>query len=147
MDEETKHYARVYKAKRARLNVLEEQIAAMGEYNVQPHIAMERDSLTEELGMFELAMESPARADASEELGTRGRFVVNYQQNQDIKKNIQDIKKNTAALTVQFEQFVQASLEWRTMHRNWIVIIGLVVVLIFAAVVALITYLITKGAL
>ena len=62
MDEETRHYARVYKAKRARLNVLEEQIAAVGEYNVLPHVAMERDSLTEELSMFEIAMESPARA-------------------------------------------------------------------------------------
>lgn len=140
MDDETQHYARVYKAKRARLNILEEQIAAMGEYNALPHVAMERDSLKEELGMFEIALESPARADAGDELGPRGRFIVNYQQNQDIKKNI-------AALTVQFKEFVQASLEWRTMHRNWIVIIGLVVVLIFAAVVALITYLITKGAL
>jgi hypothetical protein len=140
MDEETIHYARVYKAKRARLNVLEEQIAAIGEYNVSPHVAMERNSLTEELAMFEVAIESPARADVSDELGPRGRFVVNYQQNQDIKKNI-------AALAVQFEQFVATSLEWRTMHRNWIVIIGLVVILILVAVVALVTYLITKGAL
>jgi len=88
MDEETQHYARVYKAKRARLNVLEEQIAAIGEYNVLPHIAMERDSLKEELGMFVIAMESPARAEAGEELGPAGRFKVYYQQNQEIKKSI-----------------------------------------------------------
>jgi len=133
VDEETLHYARVYKAKRARLNILEEQIAAMGEYNVLPHVAMERDSLTEELDMFEVAMESPARAEAGDELGVRGRFVVTYKQNQDIKKSL-------AALSVRSE-------EWREMQRNWIILIGLVVILILVAVVALVTYLFTKGAL
>lgn len=138
MDEETRHYARVYKAKRARLNVLEEQIAVQGEYNVLPHVAMERDSLKEELGMFEVAMASPARADVGDELGPRGRFTVNYQQNQDIKKNI-------AALAVQLETFVRDSLEWRAMHRNWILLIGVVVILIFAVVVALVTALVVRG--
>ncbi len=133
MDDETQHYARVYKAKRARLNIIEEQIAAVGEYNVQPHVAMERDSLREELDMFGIALESPARADVGDELGPRGRFVVNYQQNQDIKKSI-------AALAVKSE-------EWREMQRNWIILIGLVVILILVAVVALVTYLFTKGAL
>jgi hypothetical protein len=133
MDDETQHYARVYKAKRARLNILEEQIAAMGEYNVLPHIAMERDSLTEEIGMFGIAMESPARAEAGDELGPAGRFLVYYQQNQDIKKSI-------AALAVRSE-------DWRMLQRNWLVIIGLVVILILIAVVALVTYLLTKGAL
>lgn len=140
VDEETQHYARVFKTKRARLNELEVQAAAIGEYNVPPQIAMEIGSLKEELGMVTIAMESPARADVGDEIGPRGRFVVNYQQNQDIKKSI-------AALTVQFEQFVTTSQEWRVIHRNWILIIGLVVILILVAVVALVTYLITKGAL
>jgi hypothetical protein len=130
MDDETLHYARVYKAKRARLNILEEQIAAIGEFNVSPHIAMERDSLTEELGMFEVAMGSPARAEAGEELGVRGRFVVTYQQNQDIKKSM-------AALKVQAETLAKAVETGFAMHRNWILLIGVVVILIFAIVVAL----------
>ena len=133
MDDETRHYARVYKAKRSRLNILEEQIAAMGEYNVLPHIAMERDSLKEELDMFKVAMEAPARTEASDELGPSGRFLVYYQQNQDIKKSI-------AALSVESER-------WRMLQRNWILLIGLVVILILVAVVALVTYLLTKGAL
>lgn len=133
MDDETLHYARVFRAKRARLNIIEEQIAALGEYNVPPHVAMERDSLTEELGMFEIAMESPARADVGDELGPRGRFVVNYQQNQAIKKSL-------AALSVRSE-------EWREMQRNWIILIGLVVILILIAFTVFVTYLITKGAL
>jgi hypothetical protein len=133
VDEETQHYARVYKAKRARLNILEEQIAAMGEYSVLPHVAMERNSLKEELGMFVIAMESPARAEAGDELGPAGRFLVYYQQNQEIKKSI-------AALAVRSE-------DWRMIQRNWILIIGLIVVLILIAVVALVTYLFTRGAL
>ncbi len=133
VDPETEHYARVFKAKRARLNVIEEQIAAMGEYNVLPHIAMERDSLKEELSMFGMAMESPARAEAGDELGPSGRFLVYYQQNQDIKRSI-------AAMKVDSE-------DWRMIQRNWLVIIGLIVILILIAVVALVTYLFTKGAL
>jgi hypothetical protein len=130
VDDETLHYARVYKTKRARLNILEEQIAAIGEFNVSPHIAMERDSLTEELGMFEVAMGSPARAEAGEELGVRGRFVVTYQQNQDIKKSM-------AALKVQAETLAKTVETGFAMHRNWILLIGVVVILIFAIVVAL----------
>jgi hypothetical protein len=130
VDDETLHYARVYKAKRARLNILEEQIAAIGEFNVSPHVAMERDSLTEELGMFEVAMGSPARAEAGEELGVRGRFVVGYQQNQDIKKSM-------AALKVQIETLAKTVETGFAMHRTWILLIGVVVILIFAIVVAL----------
>lgn len=123
----------MFRTKRARLNELEVQAAAMGQYNVPPQIAMEIGSLKEELGMFETAIESPIRAGVGDELGPRGRFVVNYQQNQDIKRSL-------AALAVQ-------SQEWREMQRNWIILIGLVVILILVAVVALVTYLLTKGAL
>jgi hypothetical protein len=133
VDEETQHYARVYKAKRARLNVIEEQIAAIGEYNVSPHVAMERDSLTEELVMFKVAMNAPVRADVSDELGPRGRFTVYYQQNQDIKKSI-------AALAVESER-------WRMLQRNWIILIGIAVFLLVIAFAVFVTYLITKGAL
>jgi hypothetical protein len=138
VDEETRHYARVYKAKRARLNILEEQIAAMGEYSVSPHVAMERDSLKEELGMFEVAMESPARADAGDELGVRGRFVVTYQQNRDIKRGM-------AGLDVKIETLAQTVETGFAMHRTWILLIGVVVILIFAIVVALVTAIIVGG--
>ncbi len=133
MDEETTRYAEIIRIKYRHLHELDKQSAALGAYNVPPHIEMQRQTLMEELGMMETALESPASAHVGDELGPRGRFVVNYQQNQDIKRSI-------AALSVRSE-------EWRMMQRNWIILIGLIVVLILVAVVALVTFLITKGAL
>jgi len=133
MDEETQHYIRVLKTKQARLNVLDIQAAALGKYNVPPQIEMERQSLMEELGMLELAIQAPARSEVGDELGPGGRFLVYYQQNREIKQSI-------AALAVE-------SREGRAVQRNWIILVGLVVILILIAFVAFVTYLATKGAL
>lgn len=140
MDDETRHLIEVRKAKIQRLRVLEEQSATFGPLYTPPHIEMERGSLREELGMVETAIKSPARAEVSEELGASGRFQVNYQQNREIRQSI-------AALAVQLETFIESSEIWRIMHRNWIAIIGLLVILILLVVVVMVTYLITKGAL
>lgn len=139
MDEETQHYIRVRKSKQARLRILDEQAATYG-IAVPPHIEMERGSLRDELSMVEIAIQSPARAGVTDELGPAGRFLVNHQQNREIKQSI-------AAVAVQLETFVAQSLEWRTMHRQWLLIIGVVVVIILIVVVALVTYLATKGTL
>lgn len=133
MDEETLRYAEIIKLKQRFLHELDKQAAMLGDLNVPPHIEMQRQTLMAELGMMETALDSPARAVVGDELGPRGRFVVNYQQNREIKQSI-------AALAVQSEK-------WREMQRNWILLIGLVVILILIAVVALVTYLFTKGAL
>jgi hypothetical protein len=140
VDEETQRYAELVRIKYRHLHELDKQAAALGQYNTPPHIEMQRQTLMEELGMMETALDSPASARASDELGARGRFAVNYQQNREIKQSI-------ARVAVQLETFIAQSEEWRTIHRNWIVIIGLVVILILVAVVALVTFLITKGAL
>jgi hypothetical protein len=133
VDEETLRYAAIIKIKQSRLQELEEQAAGMGIYYTPPHIAMEIDSLKEELGMMDVAIESPARTSVGDELGPRGRFVVNWQQNQDIKKSI-------AAILVKMETGFK-------MQRNWIILIGLIVVLILIAFTVFVTYLATKGAL
>lgn len=138
MDEETQRYAAILKIKTDRLHTIERQIAALGEYNAPPHLAMERDSLMDELGMFEIAIQSPARAKVTDELGPAGRFLVTHQQ-------YRDVKQSTAAILVKLDTFIADSLEWRAMHRNWILLIGLVVILIFAIVVALITALVVGG--
>lgn len=140
MDEETERFIQIRKIKAARLFELDKQAAAFGSFGVPPQIEMERVSLRDELGMMESAIAAPARAHVGDELGAAGRFLVYHQQNREIKQSI-------AALAVQFESFVTASQEWRVMHRNWILLIGLVVILILIAVVALTTYLFTKGAL
>lgn len=132
MDDETRHYAERIKIKQSRLRILEKQADRMGS-EVPPHIEMERQSLLAELDMFETALDSPVVGKISDELGPRGRFTVNYQQNQDIKKSI-------ATLLVMMETRF-------AVQRNWIILVGLVVILILIAFVVFVTYLVTKGAL
>lgn len=140
MDEETTRFVAIRKIKLNRLYELDKQAAAYGAYSVPPHVEMERGSLRDELGMMESAINSPARADVTDELGPAGRFLVNHQQNREIKQSI-------AALAVQLETFVADSLEWRTMHRTWILIIGVAVILILVAVVAIVTAVAMRGGL
>ena len=131
MDEETQHYISVRKIKLSRLHELDRQAAAHGEFNVPPHVQMERTSLREELGMVEAAINSPARAEVTEELGQGGRFIVNYQQNREIKQSI-------AALSIEIGTF---------MNRQQLIIIGVAVsvVVILVGVVAVVTYIFTRG--
>lgn len=132
VDDETIRYAEIIRIKHRVLHELDKQAATLG-IDTPPHIEMQRQTLMEELGMLEVALDSPASSQVSDELGPRGRFVVNWQQNQDIKKSV-------AALLVKMETGFK-------MQRNWIILIGLVVILILVAFVAFVTYLATKGAL
>lgn len=139
LDEETRRYAEIIRAKQDRLFVLEVQAAKYG-MDTPPHIAMERVSLEAELRAVETTLDSPIRAGFSDELGVRGRFVVNHQQNREIKKSI-------AHIAVKLDRFIEDSRSWRNMHRQLILIIGvaLIIILIVLAIVG--TYVLTKGAL
>lgn len=139
MDVETQRYAEIIKAKQARLFVLDKQAATYG-IDVPPHIEMERVSLHEELRMVETAVASPARADVGDELGAPGRFIVNHQQNREIKQSI-------ASVAVKLDRFIEQSESWRSMHRQLILIIGVTVIAILVALAIIVTYLVTKGAL
>lgn len=132
MDEETLRYAEIIKIKYRVLHELDKQAAAMG-LDTPPHIEMQRQTLMEELGMMKVALQSPASGKVSDELGARGRFTVNYQQNQDIKQSI-------AAILVLIETRF-------AVQRNWIILVGLIVILILIAFTVFVTYLATKGAL
>lgn len=101
---------------------------------------MERVSLEAELSAAETALESPLRGEFGDDLGARGRFAVNHQQNRDIKQSI-------AAVAVKLDRFIEASEAWRTMHRNVLLIIGVAVLITFGIVIAIVTYLFTTGAL
>jgi hypothetical protein len=139
LDEETRRYAEIIRAKQDRLFVLDVQAAKYG-MDVPPHIAMERVSLEAELRATESTLDSPIRAAFSDELGVRGRFVINHQQNQDIKKSI-------AHVAVKLDRFIDDSEAWRNMHRQLILIIGIAVIIIMIALAILVTYLITAGQL
>lgn len=160
MDDETRRYAEIIKAKHDRLFVLDKQAARYG-IDVPPHIEMERVSLTEELRMVETALESPVRANVGDELGPRGRFVVNHQQNRviqeqnsDIEKLSREIKQSIAAVAVKLDRFIDDSIAWRVrtedrMRRfgNGGIVIAILVVLIIVAVAIFVTYVLTKGGL
>lgn len=128
MDEETRRYAAIIRAKQDRLHVLDLQAAKYG-IDLPPHIEMERQTLQEEVGMFEVALESPASANATDELGARGRFAVSYQQSRKALERLDLLVK---------------VLE---MFGRLIIVIGIAVVVILVAVVAIVTYLFTRGAL
>jgi len=137
LDEETRRYAEIIRAKQDRLFALDLQAAKYG-MDTPPHVAMERASLEAEVRATESTLDSPIRAAFSDELGVRGRFVVNHQQNQDIKKSI-------AAVAVKLDRFIDDSKLWRNMHRQLILIIGVAVILIMIALAILGTYLVTTG--
>jgi hypothetical protein len=146
LDEETRRYAEIIRAKQDRLFILDTQAAKYG-MDTPPHIAMERLSLEAELRGAEAALDSPIRASFSDELGVRGRFVVNHQQNLDIKKQNREIKQSIAAVVVKLDRFIKDSESWRDMHRQLILIIGIAVIVILLAMAIVGTYLLTKGAL
>ena len=139
MDEETARYISIRKVKLKRLHELDLQAAAYGEYNVPPQVQMERSSLRDELGMVETAINAPARAEVSEELGAAGRFLVYHQQNREIKQSI-------AALAIDLEDFVTQSQDWRSMHRQWLFIIGVAVVIILVIIVGVVAFEVGRGA-
>lgn len=128
MDDETRHYADIIRAKQDRLNVLNVQAAKYG-IDVPPHVEMERQTLSAEVGMFEVALESPASASAGDELGPRGRFAVSYQQNRRALERLD-------LLVRVLEMFGKA-----------FILVGVVLIIILIVVVAVVTYLFTKGVL
>ena len=145
VDEETKHHIRIRKTKLARLRVLDLQAATYGEFNVPPHIEMERTSLRDELGMVEMAIKAPARPEIVEELGPSGRFLVNTEQNREIKQSI-------AALAVQIDEFIKQSLDWRAtitgtlmQHRQWFLLLAITIFFIVVIVVAFVAFAIGRG--
>jgi hypothetical protein len=140
VDEETSRFIAIRKVKLERLYLLDKQAAAAGEFNVPPQVEMERRSLRDELGMIDAAIAAPARSEVGDELGPAGRFLVYHQQNREIKQSI-------AALAVELQTFVTESQEWRVMHRQWLIIISIIVVLILVAIVGYVAYLAGQGKL
>lgn len=142
LDEETRRYAEIIRAKQDRLYVLDVQAAKYG-IDVPPHVAMERVSLEAELRAAETTLDSPIRAEFSDELGVRGRFVVNHQQNREIQKQNREIKQSIAAVVVKLDRFIEESKSWRSMHRQLILIIGVAVIIILVALAVVSTLIVT----
>lgn len=123
MDSETQHYARLIQIKQAQLRILDEKAARYG-LDTPPHVEMERVTLREEIGMFEKAIGSPARAKVTDELGPAGRYLVNYEQNRE--------------LAAEFDRFSQLIMKW-------IAALSVAALFTLIVVVILATYLVTRG--
>jgi hypothetical protein len=139
VDEETQRYAAILKIKQARLFELDKQAAAYG-IGVPPHIEMERVSLRDELSMVESAIRSPARSETADELGPAGRFKASRQDTQELKQSV-------AHILNKLDAFIEQSEAWRDVNRQVMLIIGVAVIVILVAVVAIVTYLFTRGGL
>jgi hypothetical protein len=137
VDEETKRYAAILKIKQARLFELDKQAATFG-ILVPPHIEMERVSLRDELEMLESAIRSPARTAIADELGPAGRFKASRAEQIETKQLI-------AAVLNKLDGFIDQSEAWREVNRQVLLIIGVTLIIILVAVVAMATYLLTTG--
>lgn len=137
MDDETQRWAELRELKRRRLHELD-KLAALHGANTPAEVAIERAALRQELGMVEAAIISPARPEIGDELGERGRFLY---YGAELKRANDAI----TALGEHFAAFVEDSQEWRAMHRQWIILIGIVVVITLLGMAIVATYVFSHG--
>ena len=147
MDDEIQRLIEIRRIKLDRLYELDKKAAMYGELDVPPHIQMQRTDLRAELGKMQLelgavetALQAPVTSSVGDELGTAGRFLVYYQQNREIKQSI-------AKLAVDLDGFISESKVWRMHHRQWLLIIGVAVVIILVIIVAFVAYAAGQGRL
>jgi hypothetical protein len=134
VDDETKRLVRIRTAKKAQLGALEEQIANLGEHYAPPHMLVERKALADEIQMVEDAVTTPARPFIGDELGASGRFLVYHAEN----------KRTNDGMVLLFAR-VEGLFEEMKLHRQWLVIIGGIVVVVLLIVAIFVTYVLTKG--
>jgi preprotein translocase subunit SecF len=155
VDEETQRLIAIRRIKQARLHELDKQAAAMGEYAVPPHIQMERNDLRRDLGLAQLelsavetAIAAPITSNVGDELGPNGRFMVYYQQNREIKQSIAKLADDFDEFkNGRFQDFVSESKDWRMRNRQWLLIIGVAVVIILVIIVAYVAFQAGQGRL
>ena len=136
-DSETDRLRELREIKRERLHELDKQAERYG-LDVPPHIALERARLQKELRPLDAVVDRAPNAAFVEELGGSGRFGVTYTE-------IQRANDGIALLGERLDDFIAMSREWRAMHRQWIILIGIVVVVILVAGAVVVTYVLTRG--
>jgi hypothetical protein len=136
-DSETDRLRELREIKRQRLHELDKQAERYG-YDVPAHIALERAELQKELKPLDVVVDRAPSAAFVEELGGSGRFGVTYGE-------IQRANDGIALLGERLDDFIAISREWRAMHRQWIILIGIVVVVILVAFAVVATYVFTRG--
>lgn len=139
MDDATHRLLEIRAAKLARLRLLELRQAREGD-GTDPAVIIEIEGLRRGLGQLDAAVASPLTADVVEELGQSGRYMAT-------DTRLSHIERNIARLGAQLELFIEDTVNWRSEHRQWLIIITIVVVFVLMALVAIVSHLLTKGSL
>jgi hypothetical protein len=137
--EETQRLLELRATRLQRLQVLEIQQATFG-VDCPAHIIIEVAGLRRSLGLLDAAVVSPLDDNIVEELGQSGRYRAT-----DTK--LRRIDDALAFLGERLEASIDESRMWRGTHRQLIIVIGIAVIVILMAVVAIATYLVTRGGL
>lgn len=137
MDDETQRLIQIRNAKLSRLRLLELRQAREGEAT-DPAIVVEIEGLRRALGLVDAAVSSPLTPDVVEALGQSGRYMAT-----DTRLNA--IERSIARWGAQWELFIEDSMRWRQVHWVWLVIITVAIIIALLILVAVVTYVLTRG--
>jgi hypothetical protein len=137
MDDETQRLIQIRNAKLERLRLLEIQQARQGN-DAPPHLVVEIEGLRRALGIVDAAVSSPLTPDVVDALGPSGRYMAT-----DTRLNA--IERSIARWSAQWELFIEDSMRWRQLHWLWLVIITVAIIFALLILVAVVTYILTKG--
>lgn len=144
--EEQAHYEALRDTKMRRLHTLELQIERQGgDAHAASHLLVERTELRAALAIVEPVVTTAVPASLGDELGGAGRWLATMEQHRQTSKAVRDLAGTVIAIEVRLDEFMATSQDWRNMHRQLIVIIGITVVLTLLFVAILATYLAARG--
>lgn len=134
MSDDAEHFYDLRQVKLKRLRALDKQAALLGDAQTPAHIQVERAELRAELGLVEGIIGLAMRPQIGDELSANGRFLA----------YIVEIKRANDGIA-QLGEKLEGVFEQVNRFRQWIILIGIVVVVILVAGAVVATYVFTRG--
>lgn len=131
-DDEIARIKHLYDAKRARLHIIEQQIAQFGEKWAPAHLLTERAELNEAIAKYETVLGSAIPTEVGDDLGTGGRFVL-------LLEEIRRVGQTSVLHGVQLSEHIADTAAYRAQHKaehdrdRRLRIIAFVVIALFVA--------------
>lgn len=142
MDDETERFLDLRQIKLRRLHELDKQAALLGESHTPAHVQVERAQLREELGIVESVIGwSHARPALGDELGLNGRFLAYMSESKRASAEARRANDGIAALG----ELIEGIRDELKMHRQFFLLIGIIVVVILVAGAVVITIVLMGG--
>jgi hypothetical protein len=121
----------------------------LGDAHTPPHIQVERAQLRAELGIVESVIGwSRARPSIGDELGPNGRFLAYMAEskrgNTEAHRASAEARRANDGIAMLGER-LDGVLDELKMHRQFFLLIGIVVVVILVAGAVIVTYVLTRG--